>query len=117
MNELGEVSESAHIEVGQYCDPSKLSLLITIGEDSEKYIASEAKKRGVNVKSFNSPIEAGKYLKELIKPNSVILVKGSQNRVFAEEAIKYILDNKADAKKLVSQSDYWLNIKRKQFKY
>jgi UDP-N-acetylmuramoyl-tripeptide--D-alanyl-D-alanine ligase len=45
----------------------------------------------------------------------VILVKGSQNKVFAEEAIKSLLADPADADKLVRQSQDWMKIKNKAF--
>jgi hypothetical protein len=44
-----------------------------------------------------------------------VLAKGSQNGVFAEEAVKQLLALPADAKLLVRQSKYWMRIKRKNF--
>jgi hypothetical protein len=35
--------------------------------------------------------------------------------VFAEEALKTLLENQTDADKLVRQSDYWIATKQKQF--
>lgn len=57
---------------------------------------------------------AGEYLKDHIPANALILVKGSQNTIFLEEAIKYILADKEDTKKLCRQSAFWLEVKRKQ---
>jgi UDP-N-acetylmuramoyl-tripeptide--D-alanyl-D-alanine ligase len=78
-------------------------------------LASAAKARGCQVKSFLSPYAAGEFVKELIKSKAIVLAEGSQNGVFAEESLKVLLANPADKDKLVRQSDYWLNIKRKQF--
>ncbi len=116
MNEMGDYSAEAHREVGAYCDPSKLDLVVTIGNDANEYLAAEALERGCNVERFTSPYDAGDYLKQYLKSGAVVLFKGSQNGVFAEEAIKAVLADKADETKLVRQSDYWMGLKRDQFK-
>lgn len=116
MNELGDFSEKAHIEVGQHCDPKQLNLVITIGPDANKYLAASAEKAGCKVIRFDDPYSAAEYLKSLVKAKSLILFKGSQNNVFAEEAIKPILANPADSSKLVRQSPYWLKRKKNNFR-
>ena len=116
MNELGEHSPQAHKEVGKYCDPKKLDLVVTVGSDAEEYLAPEAKKRGCHVAKFASPYKAGEMVREHLKPGAVILAKGSQNRVFAEESLKTLLASKKDRAKLVRQSPFWMKIKQKQFK-
>lgn len=115
MNELGSDSAGLHTDIGAHCDPAKLDLLITIGEEANKYLAPIAKKRGCSVKSFDSPYQAGEYVAGQMIPGSVILAKGSQNGVFAEEALKALLANSGQARKLIRQSDYWMTIKKKQF--
>lgn len=116
MNELGEYSEQAHREVGQLCDPKELDLVVTLGPDANAFIAEEAKKPGCEVVSFDNPYAAGKFIKSKIQPGALILAKGSQNKVFAEEAVKVLLANPADAAKLVRQSKTWLSIKAKNFR-
>jgi UDP-N-acetylmuramyl pentapeptide synthase len=115
MNELGEYSKEMHEQVGQYCDPHKLNLVVTIGPDANRYLAEAAKAKGCQVESFDSPVTAGEHIKPLVKKGAVILVKGSQNRVFSEETVKQLLANPADARKLVRQSKDWLKIKRRAF--
>lgn len=115
MNELGRISQDEHAAIGAYCDPSKLDHVVTIGTIAEQHLAPAAVLAGCKVVSFASPYEAGAYVKKRLKPGAVILAKGSQNGVFAEEAIKLLLQNTADAKKLVRQSDYWLGVKKNQF--
>jgi len=44
-----------------------------------------------------------------------VLVKGSQNRVYCEEATKLLLADPTDAAKLVRQSPFWMRLKRAQF--
>lgn len=115
MNELGQMSAQAHEGIGLLCDPAKLEWVVTIGEEAAKYLAPAAQKRGCQVKSFNSPYEAGGFVHSVLKPNAVILAKGSQNGVFAEEAVKVLLHTTDDEEKLVRQSPDWLKKKDDQF--
>ena len=116
MNELGHMSSEAHSAVGKYCNPAYIDLLVTIGSDANALIAEEATKNGCRVATFEDPYAAGKYVREHVKEGSVILAKGSQNGVYAEEAIKQLLADSKDAKYLVRQSKSWLKKKRKSFK-
>ncbi len=116
MNELGDFSEQAHTDIGKYCDPNKLDLVVTIGPDANKFLAASAEKQGCKVQSFDSPYTAGDYLKSIVKEGTTVLVKGSQNRVFAEETVKLLLAKPTDSTKLVRQSPQWLKTKQKAFK-
>lgn len=115
MNELGTMSAEAHKQIGELCDPAQLNLVVTIGPDANKYLAPAAKNKGCTVQSFDDPYSAGEYLQGKIEANAVIFAKGSQNGVFAEEAVKKLLADPEDASKLVRQSPYWLKIKQQQF--
>lgn len=115
MNELGSFSADAHTDIGNYCDPSKLELVLTLGTDANTYLAEAARQRGCKVVEFTSPYAAGRYLVENLQPNTTVLAKGSQNGVFAEEAVKLILADQQDASQLVRQSAQWQKVKRQQF--
>lgn len=115
MNELGQYSAEAHKEVGECCNPDKLDLVVTIGREPQEFLAPAARERGCDVHSFLSPYKAGQFVRERLKKGAVVLAKGSQNGVFAEEALKSLLANKADEAKLVRQSPYWMRVKQKQF--
>ncbi len=115
MNELGDESAADHQQVGEACDPHRLNLLVTIGALAREYLAPSAEQKGCNVKCFDNPYEAGQYVSKQLKSGAVILAKGSQNGVFAEEALKPLLKNSRDSAKLVRQSDYWLRQKQRQF--
>lgn len=115
MNELGEYAHAAHTEVGEYCDPKKLAMVVTVGANAKKWIAPAAKKRGCTVHSFMSPVDAGRFVVTLLKKDAVVLAKGSQNGVFTEEALKQLLVHPADSAKLVRQSKDWLHKKAKAF--
>jgi UDP-N-acetylmuramoyl-tripeptide--D-alanyl-D-alanine ligase len=114
MNELGTFSPSAHTEIGEYCDPLQVNLVVTLGTDANQYLSEAAEKRGCKVVRANSPQEAGKVIAENLQEGALILAKGSQNGVFAEEAVKLLLADPSDVSKLVRQSPEWLKIKGAQ---
>lgn len=116
MNELGDYSRQAHEAVGGYCDPGKLDVVVTIGHDARQWLAPAARERGCTVHTCNNPYEAGDYVLSKLKKGGVVLAKGSQNHIFAEESLKVLLADPTDAAKLVRQSQYWMTKKQKQFK-
>jgi UDP-N-acetylmuramoyl-tripeptide--D-alanyl-D-alanine ligase len=116
MNELGDYSLRAHTRVGQ--EAADLDLLLTLGKDANEILGPSAVEAGLAKSKwhrFDSPYEAGEWLAKEAKKGDTILFKGSQNGVFAEEAIKPLLADQADAAKLVRQSPSWLARKAKQF--
>jgi UDP-N-acetylmuramoyl-tripeptide--D-alanyl-D-alanine ligase len=62
MNELGNFSEAAHREIGEYCDPKKLDLVVTIGKDAKTILADAAEAKGCHVARCDSPYQAGKLV-------------------------------------------------------
>ncbi len=115
MNEMGKHSEMLHQQVGKLCDPKQLKLVVTIGDDANNYLAEAAEKRGCKVMRTPSPYHAADIVKPLLSKDTIVLVKGSQNGVFAEEAVKDLLANHKDSNKLVRQSRAWLKIKQRKF--
>ena len=116
MNEMGDFSRQYHQEVGEYCDPEQLNLVVTIGEDANKYLAEKAEENHCKVIRCSSPYHAGELIKPILTKDTAVLVKGSQNSVFAEEAVKLLLNDSSDETKLVRQSPKWQKIKRRQFR-
>ncbi|MCA9338940.1 UDP-N-acetylmuramoyl-tripeptide--D-alanyl-D-alanine ligase [Candidatus Saccharibacteria bacterium] len=115
MNELGATSPQAHEQVGKMCSGAELAWVVTIGDEAEKYLAPAAKSQGCQVKSFKSPIDAGSFAHKVLEKNAIVLAKGSQNGVFAEEALKILLHSTEEEKELVRQEPHWLKIKQEQF--
>lgn len=115
MNELGNASAQAHEKIGLLCDPSEIEWVITIGDDAAKYLAPAALKNGCQVKTFSDPYRAGGFVHKVLKPGAIVLAKGSQNGVFAEETVKILLHSTEDEEKLVRQSPTWLKKKDDQF--
>lgn len=115
MNELGDHSEAAHKSIGEYCDPAQLELVVTLGPDANRYLAPAAEAGGCQVRTCQTPYEAAEIIKPLLTKGTLLLAKGSQNGVFAEEAVKQLLADPADADKLVRQSPAWLKKKEGAF--
>lgn len=113
MNELGDFSPEAHKKIGAYCNPRQLDLVVTLGPDANQYLADEAIRKGCRVIRVNTPHAAAEEIEKTLRDGAVILAKGSQNGVFAEEAVKKLLANPGHASLLVRQSDYWLKRKSK----
>jgi UDP-N-acetylmuramoyl-tripeptide--D-alanyl-D-alanine ligase len=114
MNELGVTSAAEHEKLGLMCDPQLLSWVVTIGEEAEKYLAPAARQRGCQVRSFKSAIDAGGFVHSLMERGAVVLAKGSQGGIYAEEAVK-ILCLMDDDEKLVRQSPEWMLTKEEFF--
>lgn len=101
MLELGEHSEKAHKEIGEKAD--FLDLLITVGEDSKK-ISEKFTKESYH---FESSEEASEKIKNLIKKDDLVLVKGSQS-IRTEKIVEKLMKNKP-SKHLVRQYYPWKN--------
>lgn len=110
MNELGASSPDEHRKLGELCDPSLLSWVITVGEDAETYLAPAARARGCQVKCFKSAIDAGGFARSVLEPGAAVLAKGSQNGGYLEEAVKVIC-LMSDDSQLVRQSPEWVHTK------
>jgi|GEM_PF-33581 len=116
MNEMGDLSAQYHREVGAAA--AGVDLLVTIGDAAARWLAPAAVAAGLEparVRAFASPFAAGAWLAARLKTHDTVLVKGSQNGVFAEEAAKQLLARPADAEQLVRQAPAWVARKRRQF--
>ncbi|MFT4532431.1 MAG: UDP-N-acetylmuramoyl-tripeptide--D-alanyl-D-alanine ligase [Candidatus Saccharimonadales bacterium] len=118
MNELGESSAELHKKVGDYCRHDEIDLVVALGADSVSYTAASAKEKGCAVAIAENPYEAAGIIKRQLDRNkkSVVLLKGSQNGVFAEEATKLLLRNPDDVEFLVRQDKSWIKKKKLSFK-
>ena len=117
MRELGENSKDMHLSLVSHL--MEADYIFTVWAEMKSYVVSELLKNGFKglLKDFLSSREAGKELKvylESIGGKSVTLFKGSQNTIFTEEALKEVLNSEVDKKKLVRQSQTWIE-KKEQF--
>jgi len=109
MLELGEYSQKSHQNLAELV-VSAVDILITIGKDS-RLIGEQAKEKGLspeNIFHFERSLEAIDKLKEILREEDVILVKGSQS-IRTEKLVKAIMKNPQEAKSLlVRQYGKWL---------
>ena len=112
MNELGKYTEEYHKKIGNYA-ACIVDYFITVG-DNAKISAEEAIRNEMpetRVRSFDNYKDALAYLLNLIKPNDIVLVKGSQNRVRLERLVKGIMRYPETARSvLCRQEPVWQKI-------
>ena len=109
MLELGEYAESGHRKVGEAIVENKIDILVAVGEQT-RYIGDQAEKLGMsrkNIFNFNSSLEAGDFLAEVLADGDLTLVKGSQG-MRMEKTVKRIMAEPEKAKDfLVRQDKPW----------
>jgi UDP-N-acetylmuramyl pentapeptide synthase len=101
--ELGDATESTHRAIGQITAHHS-QMLITVGQEAT-LIAEGAKARGMAehlIQSFDTPEEAGLYLKDTVRQGDVLLVKGSR-RTNLERAIELFMRDPDQADDLLFQ--------------
>ncbi len=91
MLELGEEENKYHFESGKFFSELNFEMLITVGKRSEQLAkgAEAGGFPGVDIKIFKTSEEAGEFIRNNIKENSVLLFKASRG-IKLENAIKKI---------------------------
>ena len=79
MVELGEASENAHIEAGMLAAKLGLNGLIAVGQWADVTVKSAQANGLANVAAFEDATLAGKALASKLKPEDLLLVKGSRS--------------------------------------
>ncbi len=116
INETGErLEREAHTEVALHLNKKKLEEVILIGRLAKTYYKPILETSDIKYKYFSTPYKAGDYLQHKLVAGMVVLVKGSQNGIYSEEAIKPLLQDINDEKLLVRQSATWIAKKLKSF--
>lgn len=112
MNELGEISYEAHIEIGKKA-AQVADILVAVGHEAPiiKRGALEAGMKEDQIFTFFDSEDAGNFLKDRLKPGDLVLVKGSQNRVRMERLVKLIMKEPHKAGQLLCrQGKVWEKI-------
>lgn len=108
MLELGRFTAEAHREAGRVA-AKDASILVTVGVRS-RLTAEEALQSGMHeekIFQFDDSIEAGKFMKDLIKEGDVVLIKGSQG-MRMERCVEELMANPEEKQKLlVRQDEEW----------
>lgn len=107
MRELGKEAAIEHQAVAERI-PGIADYVYCVGALTKQYIIPALQSAALqDMRWFQNSRELGKYLRDAMPESALVLVKGSQNTIFLEEAIKYILADKDDEKKLCRQEAYW----------
>lgn len=94
MLELGEYAEEAHRDVGRLCCEYDLGCLIGVGSNA-KFVAEGAIEKGFNSSElyvFYDNNTLKEHITDLLRPNDVILFKGSRG-MRLEEIADFIAEN------------------------
>ena len=118
MRELGELTESKHKLaarfISNYCD-----YVVLVGPAMKKYTYPELMKLRFpknKIKLFNTSEKVGIFMKERIKNGDIVLVKGSQNTIFLETAVRdLIVESKKSNEVLCRQNKYWDKVRQEFF--
>lgn len=112
MRELGVETQMMHEEIALLASKT-FDQVFLVGQEMQKYALPILEKElPGRVKFFQSSTEAGLEIAKLLNPGDIILVKGSQNTIFLEEAVKkMMLEENLASDLLCRQSNWWLNIK------
>ena len=120
MRELWDLTESDHRKLAGYVY-SLADKLFLVWESMNKYLKDELEKIWFDMSliySFDDSIALWNFVKQELeqgKEKRLIIVKGSQNTIFLEEAVKILLKNPEDSDKLTRQSSWWKNKKKAWF--
>ena len=120
MRELGQEAQKEHEEVARRL-VEVVDELYCVGPLTQEYVLPIVKetlgKKGKTKKAewYKNAIQAGLHIKEEMPSEAIVLVKGSQNTLYLEEAIKFLLENPSDSKNLTRQEDYWMKTKQDFF--
>lgn len=112
MRELGLSQKLAHKNLAdallQYADSA-----ILYGDLTGEYTLPVLLSKKFPAHHFTQMSELTKYLRSIVKPNSYLLIKGSQNTIFMERAVESMLANPSDVSKLCRRGKYWDKLRNK----
>lgn len=117
MHELGDYADQGFKEVA--AEFGGLDLIVLVGDISKQYFLPLAEQNGFqkdkNLFVFDDSPSAGIFLRDKLKAEDAVLVKGPFGGFFLEETVKKLLSNPADSHFLTRQSEFWQRKKRAQF--
>ncbi len=106
MLELGNYTQQGHREVGHKTAELNIDFLLCVGERARD-IGRGAKEAGMGeerIYYFNDNEKAADFLQRMIKPNDLILIKGSQGARM-EKVVKAVMAHPENAKLLLVRQD------------
>jgi UDP-N-acetylmuramoyl-tripeptide--D-alanyl-D-alanine ligase len=118
MRELGPLTEAKHREAAELAAKTA-DVIILVGPLMKEYAHDELVKLKYPKENhywFEKSQGVGEFVvSKLLKRGDIVLVKGSQNTIFLEEAVKEMLAHPSDKAKLCRQSAYWDGVRNTFF--
>ncbi len=113
MRELGQATQNMHEEIAHLAS-QVFEQVFLVGKEMQRYALPILEKElPGHVAYFENSKKAGEEITKLLNPGDLILVKGSQNTIFLEEAVKeMMLEEKLANNLLCRQSSWWLSVKQ-----
>lgn len=111
--EQGSLEKSEHENLAELILTTKVDCVVLLGPRTRSHTLPILKQKlsdGVAVESFESPKEVLDYLEANLKGGEVLLFKGGR---FLEGVIEQLLQNPADAAKLVRRESAWVKKRQK----
>lgn len=111
MREMGRSSEAEHLKVAQACLRTTKAVFL-VGPQMKKFVLPFLHKHNHVVTWHESALDAAKAVEKILRVGDMVLVKGSQNTIFLETAVKHLMRHKHKAKKLLCrQTSYWESVR------
>lgn len=109
MNELGEMAEAAHKEIGKAAAGNS-DFFVAVGKYKKQMLAA-AKSAGLpatQMIGFDTPEKLIQQLGQIVHRHDVIYVKASQNGMYLERVVKALMAHPEQAAELlVRQGKFW----------
>jgi UDP-N-acetylmuramoyl-tripeptide--D-alanyl-D-alanine ligase len=106
MRELGSMSKLSHEHIAHVLART-MNQVILIGPLMHNYCYPVLKRLRVPVLSFPNVTKAYASIREAIREQDVILIKGSQNTLFLERVVEMLLAKTEDKEKLCRRGPVW----------
>jgi len=110
MNELGLESKSSHKLLADWI-VKHLDEAILFGPETKAYTLPVLKARQFPTSHFARMNDLLDHLTDHLLPNSVVLIKGSQDGIYLERATAKLLKNSGDTDLLCRRGKYWDKIR------
>ena len=117
MRELGPLTDSHHQSIVREIKNSKPDVVYLVGPIMNRVVSPKLEQLEIEVHGYASSKMVGKALAKDIRQHDLVLVKGSQNTIFLEEAVKQILKSPSqDTARLCRQQKDWMRVKADFFR-
>lgn len=117
MRELGPIAKNKHQEIARIAADA-VDHIVCVGPLMRQYVVPELLHVGFDerhINAFETAEGIGAFIASYLRPDDVVLVKGSQNTIFLETVVKELLQKKTDANLLCRQSVYWDTVRKEFF--